>query len=84
LIAHPNDQLRHARNLPAILLEMVEVTEDEDFGRAWRIEPVIYDQVTSMVEIHFGRRAEQAAQRRGLHTGGPQVRRRGISSNNSG
>ena len=68
MIAHLHGRLGHAGNLVAVLLEMGQVAQDENFRQARRVEPVIDDHAAALV----GWRAQQLAQRRGLHACGPK------------
>ena len=67
IIAHLHGGLRDARNLLAVLFEVGEVAEDEDFGEAGRIEIAVDDDAAAFV----GRRTKRLAKGRSLNAGCP-------------
>ena len=68
MIAHLHGGLRDAGDLLAVLLEVGEVAEDENFGKAGRIEVAVDDDAAALVS----RCAEHFAERGSLHSGGPE------------
>ena len=71
VIAHLHGGLGYAGNLVAVLLEVGEVAEDEDFRQAGRIEPIVDEDAAALVD----RGAQHLAEGRRLHAGGPQGNR---------
>src|SRR6185369_17720157 len=63
VIAHLHGGLGDSGNLASILFEMRQVAEHKDFGESGRIESVVDDDATSLVEGG----AEQFAERGSLH-----------------
>ena len=75
VVAHLHRRLRHSRNLVCVLLKVGQVAKDKNLRQARRIQPVIHNHASALVE----RRAQHFAERRRLHAGGPQ-RDRGVDS----
>ncbi len=68
VVAHLHGGLRDAGDLVAVLLEVGEVAEDEDFGQGRRVEIAVDDDAAALVD----RGAEHLAERGGLDAGGPE------------
>ena len=68
VVSHLHGGLGDSGNLASILLEVRQVAEHKDFGEAGRIEAVVDDDATSLVEGG----AEQFAERGGLHACCPE------------
>ena len=68
VIAHLHGGLGDAGDLVAVLLEVGQIAADEDFPMAFGVEGAVHEHASAFVCGH----AQQLAERRSLHTRGPQ------------